>query len=276
MKDTKKGKILETMKGYFMKKNAFTLAEVLITLGIIGIVAAMTLPGIIANYQKRVWVNQLKKTVSTIEQGFQKMLADDGVDKIEDTSAWSVFVENSNMSMSPNFSVELKKYFNISIEPLPLYGSESSFANQTKNSICLADGSVIWGWNFVSYDHYEPDTEACNVIKQLGGKMCRRVGTFYVDVNGKKAPNTYGRDIFSFAVGENGKLYPYGGKDYALFFNQADLSTNNSYWKNLSVMQNPNGCSGAVENGLKKAPSMGPNGIGCTGRVVENGWVMDY
>ncbi len=42
-------------------KKAFTLAEVLITLGVIGVVAAMTMPSLVANYQKKVWVNQLKK-----------------------------------------------------------------------------------------------------------------------------------------------------------------------------------------------------------------------
>ena len=68
------------------KRFAFTLAEVLITLGIIGVVAAMTMPSLIANYQKKVWVNQLKKSVSVLEQGFQKMLADDGVDDLRDTA----------------------------------------------------------------------------------------------------------------------------------------------------------------------------------------------
>ena len=56
-------------------KKAFTLAEVLITLGVIGVVAAMTMPSLVANYQKKVWVNQLKKTVSVMNQAFQKMLA---------------------------------------------------------------------------------------------------------------------------------------------------------------------------------------------------------
>ena len=49
-------------------KKAFTLAEVLITLGIIGIVAAMTLPSLIANYQKKVTVNRLKQAYSMINQ----------------------------------------------------------------------------------------------------------------------------------------------------------------------------------------------------------------
>lgn len=48
-----------------LKYNAFTLAEVLITLGIIGIVAAMTLPAIIQNYQKMVLKSQFKKAYSS-------------------------------------------------------------------------------------------------------------------------------------------------------------------------------------------------------------------
>ncbi len=49
-----------------MKFYAFTLAEVLITLGIIGIVAAMTLPTIIQKQQEKVLINQLKVANSTI------------------------------------------------------------------------------------------------------------------------------------------------------------------------------------------------------------------
>ena len=45
------------------KKVAFTLAEVLITLGIIGVVAAITIPGLVADYQKKVLVAQFKKTI---------------------------------------------------------------------------------------------------------------------------------------------------------------------------------------------------------------------
>ena len=50
------------------RKIAFTLAEVLITLGIIGVVASLTLPSVIQNYKKQVTVNQLKKAYSTLGQ----------------------------------------------------------------------------------------------------------------------------------------------------------------------------------------------------------------
>ena len=57
---------------------AFTLAEVLITLGIIGIVAAMTMPVLIAGYQKNVLKNQFKKTYSMLSQAIVKTQADLG------------------------------------------------------------------------------------------------------------------------------------------------------------------------------------------------------
>lgn len=53
------------------EKNSFTLAEVLITLGIIGIVAAMTLPTLIQNHNKKVVETRLMKFYSTMNQAIQ-------------------------------------------------------------------------------------------------------------------------------------------------------------------------------------------------------------
>ncbi len=58
------------------RKAAFTLAEVLITLGIIGVVAAMTLPTLIANYQKSVALNKLKQTYAQITVAMDKASAE--------------------------------------------------------------------------------------------------------------------------------------------------------------------------------------------------------
>ena len=52
-----------------MTKKAFTMAEVLITLGIIGIVAAMTLPSLVGNYQKKQTAMQLKKSLLSYAAG---------------------------------------------------------------------------------------------------------------------------------------------------------------------------------------------------------------
>ena len=65
-------------KLYVKRKIAFTLAEVLITLGVIGVVAAMTLPTLIFNYQKKVVANRLKQTYSLIYQSIEKSKAEYG------------------------------------------------------------------------------------------------------------------------------------------------------------------------------------------------------
>ena len=72
-----------------LKRPAFTLAEVLITLGIIGVVAAMTMPSLIQNYQRHVWLTQLKKSYSVLTNGFKAMLAEDNVDFLYDTSLFN-------------------------------------------------------------------------------------------------------------------------------------------------------------------------------------------
>ena len=53
-------------------RRAFTLAEVLIALGIIGIVAAMTIPVLVANYRNMVLENQFKKSYSILSQALIK------------------------------------------------------------------------------------------------------------------------------------------------------------------------------------------------------------
>ena len=64
------GKELNVLTSYrlndFTKKAAFTLAEVLITLGIIGVVAAMTIPTLISKYQEKVLENHFKKSYAML------------------------------------------------------------------------------------------------------------------------------------------------------------------------------------------------------------------
>ena len=82
------------------KKNAFTLAEVLITLGIIGIVAAMTLPTLVQKYEDMVTVTKVKKAYSIFNQAYARAIeANGGLPKEEwDCSAFETSSDGSMRS----------------------------------------------------------------------------------------------------------------------------------------------------------------------------------
>ena len=52
----------------------FTLAEVLITLGIIGVVSALTMPALVANYKKQEAVSKLKKSYTMTQENSSSRL----------------------------------------------------------------------------------------------------------------------------------------------------------------------------------------------------------
>ena len=232
------------------KRFGFTLAEVLITLGIIGVVAAMTIPTLVKNYQKTVWVNQLKKSVSTIEQGFQKMMADDGVTKLEDTEL-GLLLLNENFGRGWGYSDMctteeintvndiLKKYFNI-----VKFGDkrfckdflmkdadqEKCWDGDTAYPIYLTDGTAI------AFEYlFSP------VLKQLHDYY----GDILIDVNGDKGPNQWGRDAFAFKVTKQGLI--------------------NSYNAGIYGCKNPG-----------EAVSEEAAGYDCAARIIKAGWKMDY
>ena len=70
-------------------KKAFTLAEVLITLMIIGIVAALTIPSVISNYQQQEFKTGLKKAVSVLNEAIQTNIAQEGETPYENGDLFS-------------------------------------------------------------------------------------------------------------------------------------------------------------------------------------------
>src|SRR5574344_1376129 len=110
------------------KFSGFTLAEVLIVLAIIGVVASMTLPTLINKVQKQEYVTALKKEYSMLNDGFAQILADEGVDQLEDTSVFQSLPTDSNCLPSvateakcKPFFDNLKKYFRFSVITAPDY-----------------------------------------------------------------------------------------------------------------------------------------------------------
>ena len=90
-------------------KSAFTLAEVLITLGIIGVVAAMTMPQLIRNYERKAAEVQIKKDYSTLANALQ--MAENEYGRLED---WTI--DNPDKADDEYFK-RLAKYLQLAYEP---------------------------------------------------------------------------------------------------------------------------------------------------------------
>lgn len=168
-----------------MKKLAFTLAEVLITLGIIGVVAALTLPNLIANYQDKVLVTGWKKSYAEISNAAIAMQKDD---------------------------IDIRSVLSNSGD----YGLALVFANYINHlKVCDVNRLVEDGCSPKNYpvSSYSGVRQALNIGKWGGGSSCILItnGTIicfdsvniYVDVNGYKKPNTVGKDIFAALVNPN-------------------------------------------------------------------------
>ena len=180
-------------------KAAFTLAEVLITLGIIGIVAAMTIPTIIQNYKKQVTVNQLKASYSLLSQAVSS-----SKEKYGDISTWDFDLDNSNFANTyilPHLKVvktistlEDKSYWRLN---------------------CIGTGAIFTSW---PWDN--ENAVGQNNIYILSNGSAITVSHFLnlqmritVDINGAKGPNIMGIDGFVFYIDESqNQLLPVGNQ----------------------------------------------------------------
>lgn len=229
-----------------MKKlRGFTLAEVLITLGVIGVVAALTLPTLIKNYQKHVLVNQLKKAVSVFEQGMQKMIIDESVDNLKQLPMFDMdngCYQNGYGSLIGE--TLLKKYFKIlkfsydEFEAKYLDENLGEDSSSDPAPVYMSDGTIYY-------------IDGCYSSNWIAGSVI-------IDVNGTKKPNQWGRDVFEFYITPLGNLVPIRGT--------YEQSKSSRYWKNGNYLCGTEGSSDISNVG----------GYGCAARIIENGWKMDY
>lgn len=178
-----------------MKNSAFTLAEVLITLGIIGVVAALTMPALIANYQKQATVTRLKKAYSQLAQAVKLSENENGEIEYWDLTLPSdTFMEKYITPFLKNIGKTSGRDINTLINYKYLNGQTITEAsvNGTDTSVRkLADGTIIF------VDSWTPDDGSYRTVM--------------IDINGYRRPNMLGKDLFSFVINRTNGLSPSGG-----------------------------------------------------------------
>lgn len=120
-----------------MRKQAFTLAEVLITLGIIGVVAALTIPTLIANHKKQEVVTKLKKVYTVMNQAINLSVSEYG-----DIETWAA---DCGTYQSPKCTPEEAiQWFNTYIgKHLQITNIEKSKTNNKVFDVYFTDGSIL-------------------------------------------------------------------------------------------------------------------------------------
>lgn len=179
-------------RGYF---RGFTLAEILITLGIIGIVAALTMPVINKGKERKELEAGFKKQYSVLQNAFTRLNHDRG----------EVYVRENSSVGTRKFKKEFIKYFNVL--------SDCNYEDCSK-----INGKSIYKDLTNTYNMYQTYIDDGQFITTDGALFMLNDATnepFLAgfDVNGpKKKPNRLGYDVFIFQLMPNGKLAPMGAE----------------------------------------------------------------
>lgn len=161
-----------------MKKftKAFTIAEIIITMGIIGIVAEMTIPMLVSSLQEKVLLTQFKETYSLLSQAYIRAAQENGT-----ADTWG---------SAQNAYNNIKPFFNIQEDCPQIVGC---FTDKTPyNDI----KGVPTGLN-----PYNRTTGFYKFTLKNGvAFMFNANNSVFVDINGKNSPNQYGYDLFNLML----------------------------------------------------------------------------
>ena len=230
---------------YSLKKKlaAFTLAEVLITLGIIGVVVAITLPTLINRTQNKQLQTAFKKAYSVQAQALLYTKQSLGLENL--VSIFAVYDEGNKVyPFKTQFIDEYYKYLKVS--------ADCEYNDTVRNYNNTADA-------YIDFGTYEPE-------KQLPDSSCASVNVngfsiwVTVDVNGaKKGPNRLGHDIFVFEVDSKDRLTPV--KTTRIYSDEELEDIKNNYDDDSSLA---NSVPAQAGNPCSKNSTQKGNGLGCS------------
>lgn len=196
-----------------IRTKAFSLAEVLITIGIIGVVATIIMPMMSAQHRERQTTTFVRKFYSQLTQSFAKSNAEVG-----DPTVWSLYSPNSPDGANNLMDVALGNYYKI-IKDCDSNGGcwadmDIRYLDNTSSGINLSTDSsystarIVDGL-LVATRVLDP---ACSLVYGNEKNFTRVCGEVLIDVNGKKPPNQFGYDTFKFYLTKFG-FFPAGERN---------------------------------------------------------------
>src|SRR5574344_1661418 len=204
----------------YNKKFAFTLAEVLITLGIIGVVAAITIPALVANYEQMVLKNRFKRAYATFSNAYEYVKQKDFDNRQPECYHYST---NYNKTECVEFWKSMDKTLNIikicngnSIvnKCMPQYNSLAEIKKERNPNLTQEEAEQSGSYNYADWGTRDGLNNVTARILNDGTIYFLYEPNwpiFAIDVNGFKGPNKWGYDVFSFwFLEDSNKLESYG------------------------------------------------------------------
>lgn len=257
-----------------MKIKGFTLAEVLITLGIIGVVSALVLPQFTTNTYNQAHAAKLSTVLTDYENIFGMMLLKESADTIFDTEFGKAYSAGAVSTSAAAMKTALGNYAKINRTGTSTSGLGYLSKLNTHPIIpsAFAANTIMHDINGGAVDS-DTFNFVLGVSTSSGAVLFFKapqkitvstdswmVATIFIDVNGSGSPNKFGRDVFAVVLDEDGHLFPYGSSNAAEVLGLAATNV----WDNANA------------NTSTKCNDANYNGLGCTARLIENNYKIDY
>lgn len=220
------------------KIKAFTLTELLIALGIIGAIAAISIPSLMNTINNRLLTTQIKSNVAAIQQLASDSLVVNKVKNLDDTDFGNPndLLREGNFSVAKNCANPAKECWKTAedstnrVKYTSLNKTDVTVV-ATRKTIVLQNGAVL---SYATTDIAIPNDKV--------------IGIFDIDVNGNDYPNIWGRDFVSFWVTQKGKIV-----------------TKSTVYKKTNMTLDE-----------KIANCKAGDGGYCLDAIIESGWTMPY
>ena len=208
-------------------KKAFTLAEVLVTLGIIDVVSAMTVPSLMQNHQRKTYVTQLHKIYNELQQASLQYMTDNN----------AINMKEAGIISDDAASDFIKKYFKVvqdcGADKSPCFPEHIVYKKLlgAENSVWVGKRHFVLASGASVSTYYHPEDEL--------------LLEFWVDINGQNGPNIIGRDLFGMYMSVDGVLddltykFPLSKEERENKFNTVCKAANQGYL---------HGCFGKILN----------------------------